>query len=460
MALLHLGNILLLFGITAIFIHYGSNFGSHSDNGSPQSFKSSWEVYGWFSLVLYLCQYLALLALPQAVFNFLGFILFNPFPADPQIKKSIQLPDSVPFICFRVVTRGDYSNLVQNNVKKNIDTCLNVGLQNFIVEVVADRSISLNPSQHACEVVVPVDYQTKSGAMFKARALQYCLEKGVNRLNDDDWVVHLDEETVLTASSVKGIINFVCNGKHKFGQGLITYAHGKIVNQFTTLCDTLRVAEDMGKIQFQLRVLRMPILGWKGSFVVSHLGSERKVSFDNGRDSSVAEDTYFGIRAASLGYSFDFIQGDMHEQSPFTLMDFLQQRKRWLQGLLLVAHSSYIPFRYRFLLGVSVYSWITMPLTTANLFLKPVCPIAIPHIVDISVSFIGGVWMFLYIYGTCRSFSIARLGIFKFLLLLMAGVFVTPFKVVVENIAVLWGLLTPKHKFFVVKKDLNAICVI
>jgi egghead protein (zeste-white 4 protein) len=207
MALLHIGNILLLFGITAIFIHYGSNFGSHSDNGSPQSFKSSWEVYGWFSLVLYLCQYLALLALPQAVFNFLGFILFNPFPADPQIKvindyrkgnlilsdifntdqlffalfqKSIKLPDSVPFICFRVVTRGDYSDLVQNNVQKNIDTCLNVGLQNFIVEVVADRSISLNPSQHACEVVVPVDYQTKSGAMFKARALQYCLEKGVN----------------------------------------------------------------------------------------------------------------------------------------------------------------------------------------------------------------------------------------------------------------------------------------
>lgn len=45
----------------------------------------------------------------------------------------------------------------------------------------------------------------------------------------------------------------------------------QIVNQFTTLCDTLRVAEDMGKIQFQLRVLRMPILGWKGSFVVSQV---------------------------------------------------------------------------------------------------------------------------------------------------------------------------------------------
>lgn len=50
----------------------------------------------------------------------------------------------------------------------------------------------------------------------------------VNQLNDEDWVVHLDEETLLSASSVKGIINFVCNGKHKFGQGLITYANGKV----------------------------------------------------------------------------------------------------------------------------------------------------------------------------------------------------------------------------------------
>ena len=31
------------------------------------------------------------------------------------------------------------------------------------------------------EIVVPSSYQTKSGAKFKARALQYCLEDEVNR---------------------------------------------------------------------------------------------------------------------------------------------------------------------------------------------------------------------------------------------------------------------------------------
>ena len=75
-------------------------------------------------------------------------------------------------------------------------------------------------------------------------------------------------------------------------------------------------------------------------------GAEKKVSFDNGPDGSVAEDTYFALLAASQGYSFSFIHGEMWEKSPFNLLDFLQQRKRWLQGLLLVAHSSKIPKRY------------------------------------------------------------------------------------------------------------------
>ena len=49
--------------------------------------------------------------------------------------------------------------------------------------------------------------------------LQYCLEDGVNMLNDDDFVIHLDEETVLTEDSVRGILNFVSVNKHAIGQG-------------------------------------------------------------------------------------------------------------------------------------------------------------------------------------------------------------------------------------------------
>lgn len=78
--------ILLLIVVTGIFIYFGSQIESQSDSAFPQSFESSWELYGWFTILLYLCQFLSLLALPQALFNFLGFVIFNPFPDDPVIE--------------------------------------------------------------------------------------------------------------------------------------------------------------------------------------------------------------------------------------------------------------------------------------------------------------------------------------------------------------------------------------
>lgn len=42
--------------------------------------------------------------------------------------------------------------------------------------------------------------------MFKARALQYCLEADVTLLPDDSWIVHLDEETLLTANAVRFLV--------------------------------------------------------------------------------------------------------------------------------------------------------------------------------------------------------------------------------------------------------------
>ncbi len=38
-----------------------------------------------------------------------------------------------------------------------------------------------------------------------------------------------------------------------------------------TLCDSIRVADDMGKLQFQLKIMHMPLFGWKGSYVVSNV---------------------------------------------------------------------------------------------------------------------------------------------------------------------------------------------
>ena len=56
---------------------------------------------------------------------------------------------------------------------------------------------------------------------------------------------------------------------HHFGQGLITYASGEVVNWLTTFCDTFRVSDDLGKLRLQLSHYHAPLFSLKGSYVVT-----------------------------------------------------------------------------------------------------------------------------------------------------------------------------------------------
>lgn len=257
---------LLFFVITTFEIFTGGVrlLGYNQDDIDP------WTRYGYFgTIVLYTLRLLTFLTLPQVIFNFFGLTCFNAFPDKVVLKGS---PLLAPFICIRVVTRGDYPELVKNNILQNIETCLKAGLENFIFDVVTDKAIKVEEiSRRVRELVVPENYKTKSGALFKARALQYCLQDGVNYLANTDWIVHLDEETLLTENSVRGILNFVLDGKHPFGQGLITYANEDVVNWVTTLADSFRVADDMGKLRLQFLLFHKPLFSWKGSYVVTQV---------------------------------------------------------------------------------------------------------------------------------------------------------------------------------------------
>lgn len=445
----HLLHCLLLFSII-FFFFFASRARAARDD--LEEFDA-WAEYGTtWTIFLYTIRILTLMTLPQMLCNFFGLVFYNAFPDKVVLKGS---PLLAPFICIRVVTRGDFPDLVKRNVLRNINTCLDTGLENFLVEVVTDKAVNLPKHRRIREIEVPKDYQTKSGALFKSRALQYCLEDNVNVLNANDWIVHLDEETILTENSVRGITNFVLDGKYPFGQGLITYANENVVNWLTTLADSFRVSDDMGKLRFQFKFLHKPILSWKGSYVVTQLHAEKDVSFDNGVDGSVAEDCFFAMKAYSRGYSFDFIDGEMYEKSPFTLMDFLQQRKRWLQGILLVVHSRVIPFKYKMFLMLSVYSWVTMPFSSSNIFLAMLMPIPCPIILDFVCSFLGGLSVYMYIFGVLKSFSLYRFGVLKSIICIVGALGTIPVNLVIENVAVIWGVFSNKHKFYVVQKEVK-----
>ncbi|VDK63878.1 unnamed protein product [Onchocerca ochengi] len=419
------------------------------------------DRYGYFgTFILYIIRVASLLVLPQCIFNMLGLVLFNGFREKVRLKAA---PLLAPLVCFRVVTRGDYPELVKQNVNYNMTKCREVGMENFFFEVVTDKAICLPSKPRLREVIVPSTYslRTKSGAQFKSRALQYCLEDGINILQDDDWIVHLDEETLLTNNSICGILNFCEDGKHQFGQGIITYANGDIVNWITTLSDSFRVADDMGKLRFQFRFFHKPLFGWKGSFVVTQVGAERNVSFDHGREGSIAEDCFFSMIAFRDGYTFDFIEGEMLEKSPFTFWDFLQQRKRWLQGIFLTVHAKQIPTRNKILLGLSFYAWASMPVTTLQMYLFHAFPLPPCFMFDFLVAFVAAVNLYMYIYGVLKSFSHKYRHSPVRLCLYMVGALLTiPFNICIENIAVIWGMLGNKNGFYVVKKDERMISML
>ncbi|KAL8573424.1 hypothetical protein ACOMHN_032439 [Nucella lapillus] len=439
----------------AVFWAVSHIFGIFSSTSLTEPKPWPVERYGHvLTVVLYFLRYLVVAPLLFSIFNFLGIVCFSVCPPKPRLQRS---PLLGPFLCFRVVTRGLFPHLVRENIERNLSVCNNVDLQNFLFEVVTDAPIHLPKTSRVREVVVPSEYHTRRGTLFKARALQYSLEPEVDILSDDDWIIHLDEETMLTEDAVVGIINFVSEGRHHFGQGVITYSKGHIINWLTTLADSVRVGVDYGSLRFTLKVLHKPFFSWKGSFIVANAAAEKSVSFDHGPESSIAEDCFFAVVAFQQGYSFGFVDGEMHEMSTFTLKDYVQQRRRWMRGISLTAWSGQLPLRYKLGPVFMTLSAFFLPFTALNIPLSFLMPIPLSLPLNLVCTFITSTFGFLFILGALKSFSIRRYGMIGCALLAVASLF-SSFVILVFEVtaSVMAFWCSSMAEFYIVKKELNS----
>ncbi|XP_071088733.1 beta-1,4-mannosyltransferase egh-like [Haliotis cracherodii] len=402
------------------------------------------------TILMYILRTLTLIPLPIMLSNFFGIIFCNTYPVPSRFVTSLTHGS----ICFRVVTRGTYPDLVKRNLRRNIELCSKAGLQNYTFEVVTDNPIPITGLLNVRELLVPMWYKTSRGSLFKARALQYSLEDNVTVLKDSDWIVHLDEETLLTESSLAGVLNFIRSGEYEFGQGVITYASDSVVCWITTLADLIRVGGDYGNLRFTLGLLHKPVFSWKGSFIVANASAEKKVSFDFGPEGSLAEDCFFALMAWKEGYKFGYVEGEMWEKSTFSVMDFIQQRKRWIQGVSLAFLSKQIPIRYKLGIGVMVLAWAFMPVTSLNILLVPMCPMSVHPVVNTLSAFSGGVAIFLFMFGAIKSFTIRTHGLFRFILLCTLTVGIAPISLILESTGVILAAVSKQgREFHIVKKD-------
>ena len=220
-----------------------------------------------------------------------------------------------------------------------------------------------------------------------------------------------------------------------------------------TLSDSTRASHDLGPLRFSLKYLNKAIMDFKGSFFVCQHGVEKSVSFDHGLEGSITEDMYFVIKASNQGYSFDWIEGEMLEQSPFSFMDYLRQRRRWHQGTYLVACSNNLK---RDLTG-AVYrmqffnSFFTM-MGTASFFLSLFLPISL-HPIDVCFeSVLESFQWYFYWLGFTKNFNFNKFSSLTKLLLFLAAPIVVRYMDICHSVAFFWALVSSKSDFYIVKK--------
>eukprot|EP00177_Eucheuma_denticulatum_P003130 GFKZ01005642.1.p1 GENE.GFKZ01005642.1~~GFKZ01005642.1.p1 ORF type:complete len:1095 (+),score=96.39 GFKZ01005642.1:192-3476(+) len=413
-------------------------------------------------------------------------------PAHGSLAADRSLPSphglDLDFLLFiRYVTRGNNPRLVQSNAKKAAEILEESGIPMGLwrVEVVTDKSIGLEKmtsNPYLCEIVVPESYSPPNGALFKARALNYAIEASSAR--SMDWIVHLDEETQFDADTIRAIL-YHCGTETyrtrvtksqrwpRIGQGAILYGRSltdeslasddvNSGNWLTTLADSGRVSDDCGRYRIQYESGEVWV-GMHGSFVVAANCIEQEVTFDHGVEGSIAEDAFFALLARGRGVRFAWIDALMYEQSPFTPMDFVKQRSRWLVGGLKVVNSRRIPFRLRVLMKTLTLLWTLMPLTYATLIFSVLFGSSDDDDSKLNQYFyrnllplLAAASLWNYVFGFFVTFSVRRLGIFRFLVLLYVQVILAPVFGVMEVMSVTYAVLNFSKLsvgFHVVEKD-------
>jgi beta-1,4-mannosyltransferase len=417
----------------------------------------------WYGQAQYCLLYAWLLAVPQTVLNLQGFLFTHPraptFTLDGA-RDALHTP-----LHIRIVTRGTNPGAVQRTIEADraviaAFTGLHGVGPRVTFEVVTDYRVPLDLPLDRAQYVVPADFRTPHGALFKARALQYAV--GAVSVAHNAWILHCDEETQLTLSGLTGCLQFMQQeietvkqgGYPAVGQGAILYHRDFWLRPFLTLADSMRTALDFGYFRVQCHVWHRPLFGLHGSFILVRQDIERAVDFDFDRYRSITEDAYWALRLVERGIGLKWVQGFLSEQATFSVQDFLRQRKRWFTGLWHVLAGEGVRWRTKLVLRASVVSWACGLLGTLAIAIQLIHPIHVPWYILLPASLCQATYTSITVYGLLVNFRELHLqthGISW--LIVLAQIALGPLFAGLEGTAILWALFTLNSvRFHVVKK--------
>ncbi len=398
-----------------------------------ESTQSAW----WATLL----RCFSLVTLPTTILIFLG-MMCPPLPVEPD-----KITNSSTRIVIRWTTRGIYPHLVNEVVKKTMEH-LRDHLDHIRLEIVTEQHILDTPGNvDFQEIVIPSDYVPPNKSLFKARALHYGVQ--FSECGPDDYILHLDEESVVTENLYLGVRQFISTNFGYIGQGIITYADANHSFQ-SFLChwaDALRTGDDFARFRFQC-VIHRNLVGMKGSFMVIPNSIEREVGFDHGPESSITEDAYF----AMLNWDkIRFCRGILEEQSPFTLWDTVKQRRRWASGLWKLLWYHPAAWWKKSFLTLQMIAWTLSPLVGVSLVASFVLyNYSMPPFLSGLLTFNFLMFNFQYMWGC---YHLMHTSWQKKWLCVIFTPLALPLFFCLEGFAGVYGTICPVQSFLLVKKE-------
>jgi len=422
--------------------------------GVPVSVLMSWlwanshQSYGTVSDIVKILSCLWIVLAIPVLLNVAGALTFrNASPLGPVAPITTR-------VCFRIVTRGTNISAVVKTVRAVQAQMERTPLFPYCIEVVTDRELPLPNDRGIRTILVPSDYQTLHGARYKARALHYALQ--VSDLTDDVWLFHLDEETHIKGSVVRGVRNAIveeeASGELRIGQGVVLYHRDLKEHPFLTLADSVRTGDDLGRFRLQHH-FGQTAFGLHGSFILVRNDVEKDVGFDLGPSGSVTEDAWWSLSEMAHGHRSRWVDGYCLEQSTQSISDFVKQRRRWFVGLCLVCLRAPARFWHRVALlssvtlwGIGWLGWWSISVAVILTHVRIPLPVFVVGAVSLAA------YSALYLLGLELNLQQRGIPWYRRVPWYFAQILLLPFFSLLEGFAVLYGMVRPDFSFHIVKK--------
>ncbi|KAJ3039390.1 hypothetical protein HDV00_012266 [Rhizophlyctis rosea] len=385
-----------------------------------------------------------LLPLPYTIVCFLGLIMPYRTPKFLKRKEYAARGDRTlkqrrcDNLYILTVTKGDNKDAVMrawtaHRHLESLDPCVRV-------HVLTDEP---NHFEGINCFTCPKSFTTEH-SKYKARALEWYRQ--TMQFTENDWVLHLDEESVIDDLSVLRILDFIrFETKYHFGQGVILYNQYKFWrNPFFTVADGLRVGDDLSRFHLQYTYFHRPFFGAHGSFLLTNGKVENDVTWDLG---SLTEDYQFAVKAWDMGYRCGAVNGLVREQSPMDLMGFLKQRRRWYVGIRRLPQ--FLPKIWNLFWTLGI---LCLYGTIASVVLGFYIPLGTPRWFGLLKDFSFVTFVYLYMLGMFVQHVDKGWNPLLIILAIPVTFLLQFVAVILEALAVMYAIVFPPKDFDVIKK--------